>query len=59
VYESLAHGGHPWPPDRGRAELHITWAYAQGSLPQVIEKVNWPVKGGKDHIFTFAGFIEI
>jgi hypothetical protein len=40
-------------------QLRIARVFAQGSLPQVIGKVNRPVKGGKDHIFTFAGFIEI
>jgi hypothetical protein len=34
-----------------RKQRQITWAYAQGSLPQVIGKINRPVKGGKDHIF--------
>jgi hypothetical protein len=33
--------------------------FAQGSLPQVIGKINRLMKGGKDHIFTFAIFIEI
>jgi hypothetical protein len=32
--------------------------FAQGSLPQIIGKINRPVKSGKDHIFTFAGLLK-
>jgi hypothetical protein len=27
-------------------------------LPQVIGKINWPVKGGKDHIFLRLGLLR-
>jgi hypothetical protein len=39
-------------------ERHITWVFAQGSLPQFIGKVNWLIKSGKDHIFLRLGLLR-